>query len=39
MATTRQKDNKNRVLKEGEYQRLQGYYEYRWRDKMKKILS
>lgn len=36
MATTRRKDNKNRVLKEGEYQRPQGYYEYRWRDKMKK---
>ena len=29
----RRKDNKNRVLKEGEYQRSNGTYEYKWRDK------
>ncbi|WBW49302.1 tyrosine-type recombinase/integrase [Peptoniphilus equinus] len=29
----RRKDNKNRVLKEGEYQRKNGTYEYRWREK------
>lgn len=28
----RRKDNKNRVLKEGEYQRANGTYEYRWTD-------
>ena len=27
------KDNKNRVLKEGEYQRSSGTYEFKWRDK------
>lgn len=29
----RRKDNKNRVLKEGEYQRANGTFEYKWRDK------
>jgi len=29
----RRKDNKNRVLKEGEYQRSNGTYEFKWRDK------
>ena len=29
----RRKDNKNRVLKEGEYQRTNGTFEYKWRDK------
>lgn len=33
MAIERRKDNKNRVLKEGEYQRENGTYEYKWRDK------
>ena len=33
MAIERRKDNKNRVLKEGEYQRTCGTYEYKWRDK------
>lgn len=33
MAIERRKDNKNRVLKEGEYQRPNGSYEYKWRDK------
>ena len=33
MAVERRKDNKNRVLKEGEYQRSNGTYEYKWRDK------
>lgn len=33
MAIERRKDNKNRVLKEGEYQRSNGSYEYKWRDK------
>lgn len=28
----KRKDNKNRVLKEGEYQRENGTYEYKWRD-------
>lgn len=32
MAVKRRKDNKNRVLKEGEYQRANGSYEYKWRD-------
>lgn len=27
----RRKDNKKRVLKEGEYQRPNGTYEYRWK--------
>ena len=27
----RRKDSKKRVLKEGEYQRSNGTYEYRWR--------
>lgn len=34
MAVERRKDNKNRVLKEGEYQRANGSYEYKWRDKI-----
>lgn len=33
MAIERRKDNKNRVLKEGEYQRANGTFEYKWRDK------
>ena len=33
MAVGRRKDNKNRVLKEGEYQRASGTYEFKWRDK------
>lgn len=33
MAVKRRKDNKNRVLKEGEYQRTSGTYEFKWRDK------
>ena len=33
MAVERRKDNKNRVLKEGEYQRSNGTFEYKWRDK------
>lgn len=36
MAVERRKDNKNRVLKEGEYQRTNGSYEYKWRDKIGK---
>lgn len=36
MAVERRKDNKNRVLKEGEYQRANGSYEYKWRDKIGK---
>jgi len=32
----RRKDNKNRVLKEGEYQRTNGTFEYKWRDKLGK---
>ena len=33
MAIERRKDNKGRVLKEGEHQRKNGTYEYKWRDK------
>lgn len=33
MAVERRKDIKNRVLKEGEYQRTSGTYEFKWRDK------
>lgn len=33
MAIERRKDNKNHVLKDGEYQRANGTYEYKWRDK------
>lgn len=33
LAIDRRKDNKNRVLKEGEYQRASGTYEFKWRDK------
>ena len=33
MAVKRRKDNKGRVLKEGEYQRACGTYEFKWRDK------
>ena len=33
MALKRRKDNNNRVLKEGEYQRKNGTYEYKWRDR------
>lgn len=32
-AVKRRKDNKNKVLKEGEYQRSNGTFEYKWRDK------
>ena len=32
----RRKDNKKRVLKEGEYQRSNGTFEYKWRDKQGK---
>ena len=39
MAIERRKDNKNRVLKEGEYQRTCGTYEYKWRDKRGNRLS
>ncbi len=31
--TEKRKDDKNRVLKEGEHQRPNGTYEYKWRDK------
>jgi len=30
------KDNKNRVLKDGEYQITNGTFEYKWRDKIGK---
>ena len=33
MALERRTDNKHRVLKEGEYQRTNGTFEYKWRDK------
>ncbi len=33
MAIKRRKDKNNRVLKEGEYQRTCGTYEFKWRDK------
>ncbi len=33
MAVERRKDNKGRVLKEGEHQRANGTYEYKWRDR------
>lgn len=33
MAVERRKDSKRRVLKEGEYERPNGTYEFRWRDK------
>jgi len=33
MAIERRKDSKKRVLKEGEYQRPNGSFEYKWRDK------
>lgn len=33
MTIKRRKDDKNRVLKEGEYQRANGTFEYKWRDK------
>lgn len=36
MAVKRRKDNKKRVLKEGEYQRANGTFEYKWRDKFGK---
>ncbi|MGN0665017.1 MAG: tyrosine-type recombinase/integrase [Huintestinicola sp.] len=32
MAIERRKDNKNHVLKDGEHQRSNGTYEYKWRD-------
>lgn len=39
MANIKRKDNKNRILKDGEYQRPNGTYEYRWRDKRRKMNS
>ena len=36
MAIERRKDNKKRVLKEGEYQRSNGSFEFKWRDKIGK---
>lgn len=36
MAIERRKDSKGRVLKEGEHQRANGTYEYKWRDKRSK---
>lgn len=36
MAVGRRKDNKGKVLKEGEHQRANGTYEYKWRDRMSK---
>jgi integrase len=36
MAVERRKDNKKRVLKQGEYQRTNGTFEYKWRDKIGK---
>lgn len=36
MGIKRRKDNKNRVLKEGEYQRSNGTFEYKWRDEIGK---
>lgn len=36
MAVESRKDNKNRVLKEGEYQRANESFEYKWRDKREK---
>ena len=36
MAVERRKDNKGRVLKEGEHQRPNGTYEYKWRDRRSK---
>lgn len=33
MAVKRCKDNKNRVLKEREYQIASGTYEFKWRDR------
>ena len=39
MAVERRKDKKNRVLKEGEYQRSCGTYEFKWRDKAADTLS
>ena len=35
----KRKDNKNRVLKEGEYQRANGSYEFKWRIKTGKRQS
>jgi len=39
MAIERRKDNKNRVLKEGEHQRANGTYEFKWKDKRGKRRS
>ena len=35
----RRKDSKNRVLKDGEYERSNGQYEYRWKDRRGKAHS
>ena len=39
MRADRRKDSKKRVLKEGEYQRSNGSFEYKWRDKTGKRRS
>lgn len=39
MAVERRKDNKKRVLKEGEYQRTNGTFEYKWTDRRGKRRS
>lgn len=38
MAIERRKDDKKRVLKEGEYQRANGTFEYKWRDKKVNVI-
>lgn len=39
MASTKRRDSKNRILKEGEYQRSNGSYQYKWTDKRGKRCS
>ena len=39
MAVERRKDSKRKVLKEGEYQRANGTFEYKWQDKSEKRRS
>ena len=39
MANEKRRDNKKRILKEGEYQRKNGTYEYKWRDRSGKRYS
>lgn len=36
MSVKRRKDSKNRILKEGEYERSNNTYEFKWTDKMVK---